>query len=160
VEARAKLLGHPIHPILVVFPLGLLSTSVGFDVAYWMTDTERWAEIAYWLIVIGLIGGVAAALFGLLDWLAIPPRTRAWRIGLLHGLGNIVVLSLFGVSWLLRAAAPAVPSALAIALSLAGVVLATLTGWLGGELVNRLGIGVHEGANVNAPSSLKQAHQP
>src|SRR5205814_9857468 len=81
--------------------------------------------------------------------------SRAKSVGLLHGGGNVVVVALFAVSWLLRlGAAGYLPDTLAFILSLAGVLLATVTGWLGGELVDRLGVGVDEGANLNAPNSL------
>jgi uncharacterized membrane protein len=153
-ESRAKLFGHPIHPMLIPFPLGLLATSLVFDILYRLTGTESWAEVAYWMIVAGIIGGLAAAPFGWIDWFAIPADTRAKPIGLYHGVGNIVVLVLFAVSWFLRREAPDEPGAVAFILSLIGVVLAVVTGWLGGELVDRLGVGVDRGANLNAPSSL------
>ena len=153
-ESRAKLFGHPIHPMLIPFPLGLLLTSFIFDVVYLLTDNGKWSEIAFWMIATGVIGGLAAAVFGLIDWLAIPSGTRAKRIGLWHGAGNVVVVVLFIVSWLLRMDAPGEPGAIPIVLSLVGVALAGLTGWLGGELVDRLGVGVDDGAHLNSPSSL------
>ena len=153
-HARARLFGHPIHQMLIVFPLGLLATAVIFDVIHLVTSTPRWAEIAYWVIAAGIIGGLAAAPFGLIDWLGIPAGTRAKRVGLLHGGGNLVVVLLFAGSWLLRRDTPTAPETLALLLSFVGVGLALFTGWLGGELVSRLGVGVDEGANLNAPSSL------
>ena len=153
-ESRAKLFGHPIHPMLIPFPLGLLATSLVFDVIHRLTGNEPWAEVAYWMIVAGIIGGLAAAPFGWIDWFAIPPGTRAKAVGLWHGVGNLVVVGLFALSWLVRRDAPRELDALAFVLSLAGVALAAVTGWLGGELVDRLGVGVDRGANVNAPSSL------
>jgi uncharacterized membrane protein len=153
-ESRAKLFGHAIHPILIVFPLGLLSTAVLFDVIYLLTHNGRWADISFWMIAAGIIGGLASALFGLIDLLAIPPGTRAQTIGLWHGGGNVVVVILFGVSWLLRRDAPNSPETMALVLSFAGAGLSLLTGWLGGELVERLGVGVDDGAHLNAPNSL------
>lgn len=160
-KSRAKLLGHPIHPMLIVFPLGLLSTSLIFDLIHLATGEGRWAEIAYWMIAAGIIGGLVAAVFGTIDWLAIPSRTRAWAIGLWHGLGNVVVMLLFIVSWFLRRGEPDDPSAAAIVLSACGIALALVTGWLGGELVDRLGVGVDDGAHLNSPSSLsgRPAHE-
>ena len=95
-----------------------------------------------------------AAVFGLIDWLAIPVGTRAKSIGLWHGSVNVVVVTLFSISWLLRLDAPGEPGIAPIVLSFVGVGLASLGGWLGGELVDRLGVGVAEGAHLNAPSSL------
>jgi uncharacterized membrane protein len=71
-----------------------------------------------------------------------------------HGIGNVVVLAFFAVSWLLRREAPAEPMTLPFILSLIGAAIALVTGWLGGELVDRLAVGVDPGANLNAPSSL------
>jgi uncharacterized membrane protein len=153
-EAKARLFGHPIHQALIVFPLGLLATAVIFDVIHLVTGNPRWAEISFWMICAGVIAGLVAAPFGIIDWLGIPGGTRAKRIGLLHGGGNVLVVLLFVGSWIMRRGNPAAPEMLALVLSFAGGGLALITGWLGGELVSRLGIGVSEGANVNAPSSL------
>ena len=154
-ESRVKLFGHPVHPIFVVFPLGILGGSVIFDVVYLITKTGRWADITFWMIAAGAVGGLLAAVFGLIDWLAIPPGTRAKRVGLLHGTGNAVVVALFAASWSLRRAEPLDPPLLAHVLSFAGFGFMGVTGWLGGELVFRLGVAVDDKANLNAPSSLR-----
>jgi uncharacterized membrane protein len=153
-QAKARLFGHPIHQMLIVFPLGLLGTSLLFDILHLSTGGEHWALVSYYMIAAGILSGLLAAPFGLIDWLAIPGGTRAKRIGLLHGGGNVVVLLLFVLSWLSRRDLPTAPSGFEVALSAVAVLLALVTGWLGGELVERLGIGVHEGANPDAPSSL------
>ena len=73
----------------------------------------------------------------------------------MHGVGNVVVVALFAVSWLLRLSSDSYePTSLAYVLSSAGIGLALVTGWLGGELVDRLSVGVDQGANLNAPNSL------
>lgn len=155
-ESRAKLFGHAIHPILIVYPLGLLSTAVIFDVIHLVTANPRWATVSFWMMAAGIVGGLLAALFGLIDYLNIPGKTRAKRIGMLHGLTNLGVMLLFAASWWLRSNLPEAPSTLALALSFIGVGAALLGGWLGGELVERLGVGVAENANLNAPNSLTQ----
>lgn len=82
--------------------------------------------------------------------------TRSKRIGLVHGLGNAVVLVLFALSCLLRSDADAWdPDGLALALSFAGAALSLAAAWMGGELVERLGVGVDPGAGLDAPSSLR-----
>jgi uncharacterized membrane protein len=154
-ESRAKLFGHAVHPILIVFPLGLLSTAAIFDVIYLSTSNAAWAVVSFWMILSGVIGGLIAALFGLIDFLAIPAETRAKFIGLIHGLTNVAVTILFLLSWLTRYHLPETPTSLSLVLSFVGVALALLGGWLGGELVERLGVGVHDGANLNAPNSLR-----
>jgi uncharacterized membrane protein len=153
-ESKVKLLGHPIHPMLIIFPLGLLATAVIFDVIYLVSGNALWTEMAFYLIAAGIIGGLLAAVFGLIDWLSLPSSTRAKTIGLWHGAGNVLVVVLFGVSWLLRLGTPRDPGGLALIFSFVAVVLALVTGWLGGELVDRLGVGVDQGAHLNAPSSL------
>jgi uncharacterized membrane protein len=155
-ESRAKLLGHPVHPMLIVFPLGLLATAVIIDVIYFVSGALLFAELSYYLIIGGLIGGVVAAPFGLIDWLAVPRNTRAKRIGALHGGGNVIVLLLFLASALLRANLPSAPPVAAYVCSFGGAALALVTAWLGGELVDRLGIGVSDGAHADASSSLRQ----
>jgi uncharacterized membrane protein len=153
-EARATLFGHPVHQMLIVFPLGLLATAVVFDVVRLVTGNGYWSEIAYWMIAAGVIGGLAAAPFGFIDWTKVPTGTRAKRIGLWHGVGNVVVVALFIGSWLLRRDDPRMPEMLSLVLSFAGAGLSLITGWLGGELVDRLAVGVDEGAHPDAPSSL------
>jgi uncharacterized membrane protein len=157
-ESRAKALGHAIHPMLIPFPLGLLATAVVFDIVYLSTDRAGFAVAAAYMIGAGIIGGLLAAPFGWIDWFRIPGGTRAKNIGLVHGLGNIVVVVLFAVSWLLRANNGWDPTAWALVCSFAAVVLAVVTAWMGGELVERLGVGVDEGAGLDAPSSLSHRH--
>ncbi len=122
------------HQILIVFPLGLLATSFLFDLAWAVTGKTQLAIGAWWMIVAGVIGGVIASIFGIIDFLAIPRGTRARRIGALHGWGNAVVALFFAVSLMLRRDAPGHPELLAIAFSGLGVLLTIITGWLGGEL--------------------------
>jgi uncharacterized membrane protein len=155
VESKIKLFGHPIHPMLIVLPLGLLTSAVVFDVVYLVTHQDAFRTVAFWNMGLGIVGGLLAAIFGFIDWLNIPRGTRAKRIGLFHGGGNVVVVGLFAVSWLLRLNGNDYePSAVAYVFSFAGLALAAVTAWLGGELVDRLGVGVDTGANLNAPNSL------
>ena len=151
---QAKFLGHYIHPMLIVFPLGLLATAVAFDIVGLVQADNSWFGISYWMIAAGIIGGLVAAVFGLIDWIGIPSATRAKTVGLLHGGVNVLVVLLFIGSWFMRGAPTNPPSSGALTLSFIAVVLALVGGWLGGELVERLGIGVHAGAHPNAPNSL------
>jgi uncharacterized membrane protein len=158
-ESKAKALGHPIHQMLIPFPFGLLATAVIFDIVHLLWGNPTMAAVSYWMIIAGIIGGLVAAPFGLIDYLAIPHATRAKSVGLVHGLGNVVVLILFAVSLWLRYGAASAPAAYApgtpaLVLSFAGFMLAGVTGWLGGELVDRLSVGIDDGAHLNAPNSL------
>jgi uncharacterized membrane protein len=119
------------------------------------TGSPELATVWFWLISAGILGGLLSAMFGAIDWWAIPSQTRAKTIGLWHGAGNVVVVLLFIASWWLRSEVTGyTPSSAAIALSCCAVLLALITGWLGGELVDRLGVGVDRGAHLNAPNSL------
>ncbi len=155
-EARAKLLGHPVHQMLIPFPLGLLTTAAIFDVIYLFTHQAGWATTSFYVVAAGIVGGLLAAVFGLIDYFGIPKKTRARRIATLHGIGNVVMVALFSTSWLLHSSDPGAPPLGAIVLAIAGAALGGLTGWLGGELVDRLGVGVDDDANVDAPSSLRR----
>jgi len=144
--------------MLIVLPLGLLSAGVVFDVVYLATNESTFAEVAFWNITVGIVGGLLAAVFGLIDWLAIPRDTRAKRLGLWHGSGNVVIVLLFIVSWFLRLPDHAyAPDVLPFILGVVAGGAALITAWLGGELVYRLRVAVDDDAGLNASSSLNGA---
>jgi uncharacterized membrane protein len=153
-ESKFKAAGHPVHPMLIVFPLGLLATATIFDGIRAARKDPKWSEVGHYMLGAGVIGGLVAAVPGLVDFLAIPNNTRAKRMGLMHGVGNVIATGLFAASWLARRDNPGYPSRTALGLSAAGTGLSVVTGWLGGELVDRLGVGVDEGAHLNAPNAL------
>lgn len=153
-ESRAKLFGHPIHQMLIAFPLGLLAMSFCFDLLARFTHNGPLSVAAFYMIAAGVITGLLAAVFGLIDYLAVPKGTRARRIGALHGAGNVLVVALFALSWFLRRDAPSDSMLVPIVISGIAAAIATITGWLGGELVDRLGVGIDDGAHLDAPSSL------
>jgi uncharacterized membrane protein len=141
--------------MVIVLPLGLFVAAVIFDAIYLWNGAADLAAVGFWNIGAGVIAGLFAAIFGLADWLAIPSGTRAKRVGLLHGGTNLVVVLGFAAAWWLRQSAAAVePTAGVFTLEIVALALGAVGGWLGGELVDRLGVGVDEGANLNAPSSL------
>lgn len=144
--------------MLVVFPLGLLATSVAWDICRLATQNAAWGTIAFWTIVAGVIGGLAAAVPGFIDWLAIPRGTRARSVGVYHMVLNLTVVGLFVISLIARAAAPHGYGMAGFGRMIwgwLGVAIALVSAWLGGELVETLGVSVREGANVNATSSLR-----
>src|ERR671924_1071419 len=114
-ESRVKLFGHPVHPMLIVYPLGLLSMAVIFDILYLIFGNRLLPTASYYMIAAGILGGLLAAIFGFIDWLALPNNTRAKNIGLWHGIGNFVIVVMFALSWLLRMDNPNfVPDSLAL----------------------------------------------
>lgn len=145
--ARAKIMGHPIHPMLVVFPIGLYIISFVFDLVYLSIGDPFWFRMAYWTILGGWVGNLAAAIPGFLDYLTLPPKTEARQIATYHmGIG-VALAILYFANLLLRdggiIADDMRPWSVVI-LNLVGVLLIGLQGWLGGELVYRHGIGVEE----------------
>lgn len=134
--------GHPFHPLAVTVPIGAWVASFVFDLASrWAGDPAVWAGGARWLVGIGVLGAVGAAMLGLLDLFAIPRRTRASRTAYTHMILNLVIVGLFTVSFLLRGGDGAVGWPL-IALSAVALTLLTVSGWLGGKLTYRYGVRV------------------
>ncbi|AKF05274.1 DUF2231 domain-containing protein [Sandaracinus amylolyticus] len=154
-EARAKLFGHPIHQMLIPIPFGLLATGAVLDIVAQFFDDRAITVVSFWNIAIGVVTGLLAAVFGLMDYTKIPRGTRAKRVGLVHGVGNVIVLGLFTAALYLRADEYRFGvEGLPLWLEIGGLALAGITGWLGGELVDRLAIGVDPDAHPDAPSSL------
>lgn len=107
------------------------------------------------MVAAGVLTGLLAAVFGAIDYFAIPHGTRAKRVGALHGSGNVVMVVLFAISWLLRRDEPDyMLGTVAFILALVAVVLSFATGWLGGELVGRLGVGIDDNAGLDAPTDF------
>jgi uncharacterized membrane protein len=137
--------GHPIHPLLVTVPIGAWVAAFVFDLASHSSDEgDVFAEGAYWLIGLGVVAALVAAVFGLMDLFAIPRGTKARRTALTHLSLNVTTVVLFAISFFVRAAGdyeePA--SAGLIALSVVALVLLTVSGWLGGKMAYRYGVRV------------------
>src|SRR5689334_14601416 len=138
--------GHPLHPALVAVPIGAWIASFVFDVASHLVDEPGFlTQGSRWLIGIGVLGALAAAMVGFLDLFAIPTGTRVFRIGLLHMSINLVVTVAYIVDFLLRGGSATGPVAWG-PLVLSAVALAALgaSGYLGGELAYHYGVRVAE----------------
>jgi uncharacterized membrane protein len=153
-ESRVKVLGHGAHPILVAFPIGLLLSSIAFDLLRLITGKKIWGQIAFWNIAFGCVGGWVSMLPAAVDWWFLPRRTRAKRVATIHAIAADMGINLFLASWALRRRDPENPPRKALLLSALGGLVLGLVGWLGGELVQRLGVSVTPGANLEAPNSL------
>jgi len=154
-ESRAQLLGHSVHQMLVTLPIGAFGFAVACDTAYAISKHWRYAAAARFALDFGLATSLLAIPFGYVDFLAIERRTRAKRIGLLHAFGNLAMLGMFATSRILRGTNCAPRSARW--LSGGGFLLSGVGAWLGGELITRHGIGVHDVVGQDAPSSLSKA---
>lgn len=136
--------GHPVHPALVAVPIGAWVASFVFDLAsHVVSAPEALATGSRWLIGVGVLGAVAAALFGFLDLLGLPPGTRVFRTALLHMSVMLTVVVAYAVGFALRGAEPAAPvPAGPLALSAVGLAALGVGGFLGGTLAYRYGVRV------------------
>jgi|SRR5438270_3967488 len=138
--------GHPFHPILVTVPIGAWVVAFIFDlISRASNEPYVYTRGASWLMIIGIIGALAAATFGFLDLLGIPTGTRAWRTGLLHMGLNLGVVALEAIGYAARHGRLHDPAGTPVGLIvLAGVALVLLagSGWLGGKLAYRYGVRV------------------
>lgn len=158
-ESRAKLLGHPVHQMLVALPAGLFIVAAVLDMIDPFVSWSWVATVTYWNIALGIATAVLAAIFGAIDWTKIPQHTRAKRVASLHGAGNLIAVGLFGAALYIRSDQLDYRSTMvSLGLEIVAFALLGVTAWLGGELVDRLGVGVDEGANLDAPSSLGVRH--
>ena len=144
--SKASIAGHPIHPMIIPFPFALWTVSFVTDVVYLLfVNNSSLMLISKFLLAAGSIGAVAAAIPGIIDWTAIRnaevKRTANW-----HARLNIIALIIFVASFYLRtrSGAPLVNRSLTIPfiLSLIGIILISISGWLGGDLAYKHGVGV------------------
>jgi len=147
VPSNASIAGHPLHPLMVTFPIAFFVGAFLTDLSYCSTGDPFWARASFWLVVGGLVGGILAAVLGLIDFLSIQ-RVREHPAGWIHFIGNSTVLLLSMISLILRWGDPAaaiLPWGLTISTVVSGILV--ITGWYGGELAYRHMIGVvgHKG---------------
>lgn len=153
--------GHPVHPAVVAVPIGAWVASFVFDLAsHVVSAPAALATGSRWLIGLGVLGAVAAALLGFLDLLGLPPSTRVFRTALLHMSVMLTVVAAYAVGFALRGAEPAAPVPVGpLALSAAALAVLGVGGYLGGTLAYRYGVRVADeqtqeaGYHVRSPSS-------
>jgi uncharacterized membrane protein len=148
-------LGHPLHPQLVSFPIGMWSFSLGMDVMYYATGKDTYAEAAYHSMVGGWLSALAAGAAGAADYFTIPPRTQSKKVADLHAILNLGLMGLYGINLLLRKGNRPPTGPLPALLSLLGSAGLVLSGWLGGELVYELGMRVRPAMEGDTPPELK-----
>ena len=142
IPSRAALPGgHPIHPILIPFPIAFLVGALLTDAMSFASDAAFWPEASRWLIGAGIVSGVAAAIPGLVDYIG-SKRVRSHRSAMVHGVGNALVILVAAVNLGGRIGSPAeFIDPVGVILSAATAALLGVTGYIGGELAYRHRIG-------------------
>jgi uncharacterized membrane protein len=140
-NSKAAIFGHPLHPMLVPFPIAFLVGTLICDIVYASSGNPFWADVAKWLLVPALVGGALAAVLGLMDFASIRQAREGW-IGWAHMGGNVIVMLLSAINLVLRWNDPAGAEGTGIIISVIVVCMLLVTGWLGGELVFRRHVGV------------------
>ena len=143
-------LGHPLHPIIIVLPLGSWTLTSLFD----LLGEERAADLC---LRVGVAGAGSAALSGLAQWNDVTDRERPRRIGVMHSALNTVATGLYIGSWVLRSRGQRHAGVMTAA---AGLAVTSLSGWLGGHLSYTLGVGVEEDAFSRQAASGTAPHGP
>lgn len=142
VRSKAAFRGHPLHPMLIPLPIGFLVGAFLADIAYALSSDPFFARAALWLTGAGVVTALVAAVFGFTDFAGRRP-IRSIREAWLHFIGNLLSVGLAAISWGLRAADPvaaALPWGLVLSAIWSGILL--VTGWLGGDLSYRYGVGM------------------
>lgn len=144
-RSTAKVAGHPLHPMIVPFPIAFLVSALVTDIGYLNTGSDGWATASMWMLGAGISMALLAAVLGLTDFLG-DRKIRMHRAAWLHMVGNVIAVAVAAVNFYLRAtgdAAAAIAPA-GVTLSAAVVVILLFTGWMGWELVYRHRTGVSE----------------
>ena len=144
-HATAQIAGHPIHPMLVPFPIAFFTATLVCDLVYRQSLNEFWFIATQYLLGAGIVMALLAAVMGFADFFS-DARIRAIPVAWFHMLGNLVMVLVQAVNWYLRhARGPEVVLPTGLVLSLAAVLIMLVTGWLGWEMVYRRRVGVADG---------------
>lgn len=141
-RSTASIAGHPLHPMLVPFPIVCFVGALVTDIAYAETANIQWANFSAWLLLAGIVMAVFAALAGVIDFIG-DRRVRSIAAAWVHGIGNAtaVILAVLNAFVHSRDAYTSVMP-MGLILSVVTVLIFLVTGWLGGELVFRHRVGV------------------
>jgi uncharacterized membrane protein len=143
-KSRASFRNHPIHPMLIVFPIALWIFSLVCDIAYHAGSYNAfWKDMAFYTMLGGIVGALAAAVPGIIDYLAISDR-QVKQVAMIHMILNLIVVVLFIFNLGMRFSAPPDPDEqlFGTILSVVGILLLAVSGWLGGTLVYVHHVGV------------------
>lgn len=148
-RSRVNIRSHPLHPVLVSFPIAFFTGALFADLAGWILQKPVLFSTAYYLNIAGVVAGLLAAVPGFIDFLyAVPPKSSGKKRAAQHGILNVTMLIIFAIAFFYRRTTGA-NFYITLSLELAGVILMSIAGWLGGTLVYRNQIGVdHRYANA------------
>ena len=149
-RTKASIKGHPVHQMLIAFPIAFLVGAFAFDILGVFLDNPRFWTTGAYLAVAGIIMGLVAAVPGFIDYLyTIPPGSSGKSRATKHMLVNVTTLALFIIAWIIRGSADAQPGMPVLLIEAVGMVTLGMGGWMGGTLVNRNFIGPeHRYANA------------
>ena len=151
----ASIGGHPIHPMIIPFPIALWVFSLVADVIFLWRGNSVWRDyIAFYTLLGGILGAAAAAVPGVIDWLSLKDR-EVVKIANWHARLNVIALLIFAASFYLRTSSGSEmvsgSHTIPFALSVLGVILITISGWLGGEMVFKHGVAVEAQSGNRQP---------
>lgn len=143
-RSKARLLRHPMHPMLIVFPTALFPLLVVLDALHWGFGDDAFWTVGFWVAALGVLTTLAAMVPGTVDMMRIPDGTKAHRTGVWHATVGTLTLLAYAASVWGRWPAGSGPErfGLALGIDVLGVLLVTVQGWLGGELIYRHHVGV------------------
>src|SRR5262245_9250456 len=137
-RSTASVRGHPIHPMLIPFPIAFLTGGFIADLVGTLSLRPTLYFIGYYLVIAGVVTALIAAIPGLIDYFfTVPPHSSAKRRATLHMITNLSLVVVFAAAWFLRGRSGAAPSTGVLLLETAGVVLLGMAGWMGGNLVSQ-----------------------
>src|SRR4051794_2773823 len=155
-KSTAQIAGHPIHPMLVPFPIAFWAATLFCDVAFWVSGSSDWATAAIWLLGAGIITAALAAVAGLTDFLC-DRRIRNLHPAWLHLGGNVLAVLLSLANLYIRYSEGGVAGVLpwGLVISVVVVLLLIFNGWQGWEMVYRHGVGIaaHGGQGTDGLAS-------
>jgi uncharacterized membrane protein len=146
-HSTAKIADHPIHPLLIPFPIVCFIGTLVTDIVYTRNNDAGWATASHWLLGIGLVMAALAAVAGLTDYLG-DDRVRRLSDALKHMLANVTAVVLEAVNLALRINNPDFINSAGVYISAVVVLILVYSGWKGGNLVYRHGVGVHDSSNL------------
>jgi uncharacterized membrane protein len=152
----ASIGGHPVHPMIIPFPIALWVFSLVADVIFLWRGNPVWRDhIAFYALLGGIIGAAAAAVPGFIDWLSLTDKAVV-KIANWHARLNVIALLIFAASFYLRTTGGSElvsgSHTIPFGLSVLGVILITISGWLGGEMVFKHGVAVEAQSADRLPS--------